>query len=84
MTTGRERLIAWLRKSGLKQYELAEEVRITAAYLSQVLSGVRRPSLPIAVRIQDRTGVTVESWVETARGKSGKGRKPKDETVNVL
>lgn len=66
--TGRERLADYRDRSRLKQYELAELLQITDAYLSQLLSGVRRPSLTIAVRIENTTGVPAESWLLTKRG----------------
>jgi len=70
MQLGREQLAAWRERSKLKQYELARLLEITDAYLSQVLSGKRRPSLLIAVRIERETGIPVSSWVPTRLGKA--------------
>lgn len=70
--TGRERLAEYRDRYGYKQYELAELLGIDDAYLSQLLSGKRRPGLPIAVRIEERTGIPAKSWLLTARGKSSK------------
>jgi transcriptional regulator with XRE-family HTH domain len=80
---GRERLAEYIKRSRLKQYEVADLVQITAAYLSQVLSGKRRPSLPIAVRIQTHTGVPVESWMASERGKSGKTKRASTKSTPI-
>lgn len=75
MQQGREQLGAWRERAKLKHYELAGLLKITKAYMSQVMSGKRRPSLPIAVRIEALTGVPVASWVPTGRGRSKSARK---------
>lgn len=67
--TGRQRLIAYRDKHGYKQYELANLLELDEAYLSQLLNGKRRPGLPIACRIEDRTGIPVESWLLSEVGK---------------
>lgn len=61
--SGAERLAAYCEKHGYKQYELAELLDLHEAHLSQLLSGKRRPGLPIAVRIEERTGIPAESWL---------------------
>jgi transcriptional regulator with XRE-family HTH domain len=61
---GRQLLRAWLERSVKQQNELARELGITDAYLSQALTGARRPKLEILVEIERVTGVPVESWVE--------------------
>ena len=62
----------------MNQREFARAIRITDSYLSQLLSGVRRPGLPTAVRLEAETGVPVASWVDTGVGKSsGTGKKTK-------
>jgi transcriptional regulator with XRE-family HTH domain len=81
--TARERLREYCTRHGYKQRELAELLEIHDAYLSQMLSGLRRPGLPIAVRIQDMTGIPVASWLLTPRGAKSKARKSPTKTVNV-
>lgn len=76
MTTGRQLLRAWLDRSKLQQKDLASRLEITDAYLSQILSGVRRPSLEILLLIERATGVPVVSWADTAVGSSDESRKP--------
>ena len=84
MQTGRALLRSWLKRSEMLQRDFAGEISITEAYLSQVLSGKRRPSLPISVRIEDRTGIPVRSWLPSARGESGKtaGKQAKTRRVS--
>ena len=49
------------------QRELARALDISQPYTSLLLSGKKRPSLALAVRIERATGglVPVHSWVET-------------------
>ena len=78
MSLGRQRLRQYLERSRMNQREFARAIRITDSYLSQLLSGVRRPGLPTAVRLEAETGVPVASWVDTGVGKSsGTGKKTK-------
>lgn len=72
--TARERLREYCTRHGYKQYELAQLLGIAEAHLSQILSGVRRPGLPIAVRIEDVTGIPAKSWMLSAVSTQG-GRK---------
>lgn len=68
--TGRERLIEYRDRHFRNQYELADLLELDQAYLSQLLSGKRRPGLPIAFRIEERTGIPASSWLLTKRGKT--------------
>jgi transcriptional regulator with XRE-family HTH domain len=70
--TGAERLAEYRDRHGYKQYELAELLELAEAHLSQLLSGKRRPGLPIAVRIERMTGIPAESWLLTRVGKPKK------------
>jgi transcriptional regulator with XRE-family HTH domain len=62
MSLGRRELKAWLRRSVMKSSTLASELGISRAYMSQILSGERRPGLDLLVRIHDRTGIAPRSW----------------------
>lgn len=55
----------YLEGRGEKQNDFAKRIGISAAYLSQILSGDRTPSLELAVAIEDATcgAVTARSWV---------------------
>lgn len=83
MQSGRDQLQAWRKRSKLQQQELARILQITDAYLSQVLSGKRRPSLPIAYRISVHTGVPMESWLDTRVGRTKSARKQAADKVLV-
>jgi transcriptional regulator with XRE-family HTH domain len=65
MTGGREQLKAWIARSGLRQYQVAEKLGLTPANLCNMLSGKRKPGLRVSVRIQDKTGILPESWLVT-------------------
>ena len=54
--TGRHQLRAWLNRSRQKQKDLAVQLGITDAYLSQILSGQRRAKLETLLRIEAVTG----------------------------
>lgn len=66
MQTGRERLAQYRDRSRLKQYELARLIGVTDSYLSQLLSGRRKPGRDIAIRIEAQTGIPVQSWSDIA------------------
>lgn len=65
MKSGRSQLRAWLRRSLKQQKELAAELSITDAYLSQILTGIRRPKLETLIQIEQITGVPLVSWADT-------------------
>lgn len=75
LNRGAERLAEYCKKHYDNQYELAELLELAEAHLSQLLSGKRRPGLPIAVRIEERTGVPAESWLLKPVGKSAKAKR---------
>lgn len=64
-------IAATMRRHGLIQTEVAADADISQAYLSQIASGLRVPSLPVALRLQAvlraRTGeeVTIEQLFGT-------------------
>lgn len=70
MNRGRRLLKDWLARSRKTQKELAAKIGVTEGYLSQILSGLRRPKLETLIAIQAETGVPLESWVATRDGKS--------------
>lgn len=76
MNTGRRLLRAWLDRSRKQQKDLAAELGITDSYLSQVLSGIRRPKLEILIRIESVTGVPVSSWADTRVSDSDEPSEP--------
>jgi transcriptional regulator with XRE-family HTH domain len=50
-------LTDWLRETERQQTDLADELGISRAYLSQIIAGLRRPSPEVAARIEAVTGV---------------------------
>lgn len=73
---GRELLRDWLRKSHTQQQTLAQRLGLSNGFLSQVLSGLRRPKLETLDQIQTLTGVPVGSWVDISRATSDRQAKP--------
>lgn len=63
--SGRERLRDWIERTKVKDYEAADLIGINPVVLSQYLSGSRTPGLDSAVKIEQVTGVSVESWLLT-------------------
>jgi len=63
MQSGRERLRDWITRSKVKDYEAADILGVNNVVLSQWLSGSRKPGLDNAVKIEQVTGVSVESWL---------------------
>jgi DNA-binding transcriptional regulator YdaS (Cro superfamily) len=53
---------------GQRKGDFAKRIGVSSAYLSQLLSGKRTPSLEVAVKIERETGgaVLAASWVPLA------------------
>jgi transcriptional regulator with XRE-family HTH domain len=68
MAHGRQLLADWLERSHTRQRVLARKLGKSDAYISQVLSGLRRPKLETLTDIEALTGVPVRSWLATRRG----------------
>lgn len=81
MENGRHLLAAWIERAKLKKGVAATRIGISASEVSHLLSGRRRPTLPLAVTIEEVTGIPAASWVPTARGKSARPRKPQMKTA---
>lgn len=50
----------------ISQNELARQIGIAPAYLSQILSCHRRPSLPLAFKLEAATGIPAQEFIEAA------------------
>lgn len=48
----------------MKQKDLAFKIKTSESYISQLLSGHRRPSWPIAKRLAHATNTTPYLWLE--------------------
>ena len=66
----RERLAAWLGRSGLTQRAAARLLGMHYTHLNQILRGRRTPALANAVRIERETGISAGAWVPTVDGKT--------------
>ena len=62
---GRERLRDWMDRSKLNQTETSRLLGFDPVFLSQILTGKRRPGLDNAIAIERVTGISVESWTLT-------------------
>jgi len=62
---GMEQLATYLKAGGIKRNEFARSVGISAPYLTQILGGLKRPSLALAFRIEQITqgAVPASCWV---------------------
>lgn len=67
---GRQRLWAWMRRSGLNQRETAKEIGLHFTHLNKILTGYQTPGLKNALLIEVATGIPVESWMPTTGGTS--------------
>lgn len=61
-TVGRRALVAWLDRIHLRPCDFAAELTISRPYMSQILSGARRPGLMLICRIAARTGIPPTDW----------------------
>ena len=67
---GRELLRQWIERRCRTDREAAQILGLDHTYLSQILSGRRRPGLVNSVKIERVTGIVVESWLPTDGGKN--------------
>ena len=60
------RVLKVLARTGQSQNGLAREMGITPAYFSMILAGERRPSLPVAIKLEQFTGIPAEEFAEAS------------------
>ena len=48
------------------QAEAAKDLDMTSDQLSHYMAGRKRPSLPVMVRIEDKTGILCRMWLNPA------------------
>lgn len=65
MKHGRERLREWINRSKMTQRQAAEIIDVSEVVISLWLSGDRTPELKNAVKIEQVSGIAVESWLLT-------------------
>lgn len=64
--SGREQVREYIRRRRITQKSLAVELGIHEATLSAILQGHDRPSLSLAARLEDITGVPARAFAEGA------------------
>lgn len=60
------RLRRELKAHGKTQNELARELGISHAHLSQILNGIGQPSLDLAVALEAKTGIPVREFLKAS------------------
>jgi transcriptional regulator with XRE-family HTH domain len=63
-----QQIKSFLKSSGIKQAELADELGISRGYMSELANGDKSPGRELAVKIErvTRGAVPVASWSDTA------------------
>jgi transcriptional regulator with XRE-family HTH domain len=59
-------LADYFKQTETSQTALAQKLRISKAYVSLIVKGERQPSLRLALRIEEATGVPAASMVLTS------------------
>lgn len=83
MVEGRIQLRAWIDRAKLQDQEAAQLIGISRPFMSHILNGHRRPTLPIAVKIEETTGIVVASWVPMTRGGKFRRTQPEPEQPSI-
>ena len=58
----KHRMLRWLGKRGHTQRWLAREIHVSPSYVAMILNGRRTPSLLIATRLQELTGIPAKDF----------------------
>ena len=66
MITGPAQLREWLSRSRTTHRQLAERIRRSRSFVSNIAAGNFAPSLEAAVAIERETGIPSRAWVEAA------------------
>lgn len=66
MTQRYKTLADFFEQTGTTQQALAGKLGIQSSYVSLITSGQRQPSLKLALRISEETGVPIETLVRVA------------------
>jgi transcriptional regulator with XRE-family HTH domain len=66
LTSGAKRLQSLIEKRGITQRVMAEELGMSEAHLSQILSGQRTPSLEMAANIERKLRIPMRDFAEVA------------------
>lgn len=66
MNEVKKRVRAGLKRKKHTQEWLAAQLGISKSHMSMILSGQRRPSLTLALKLEELTGVPVREFAEVA------------------
>ena len=61
----RARVTDWLRERRHTQRWLARRLRVSPSYVAMILNGRRTPSLLLAKRLQDLTGIPATDFIRS-------------------
>lgn len=64
--SGAVALAAWMERSKLTRAQLAHILGISRPYMTQLLGGLRTPSLPLGKKIYDLSGVPIRAWLDNS------------------
>ena len=91
MTQAAASLLQWLERSHTQRCELAARLNegrgISRPYMTQILSGLRRPGLHLMLEIQSMTGIPVNAWAQKSvseSAQSGREQTGKSRVSNEL
>jgi plasmid maintenance system antidote protein VapI len=59
---GADELRQWMDRTGRSYVEVAAVLAVTTGQVSHLLTGTRTPSLALALRIADVTGISPSRW----------------------
>jgi len=65
ISRGARQLQAWLEKRQQTQRWLADLLRVSPAYVAMIFNGRRSPSLRMAKRFQDVTGIPATDFIQS-------------------
>lgn len=67
MQNPHDALRAWMERTKHSTLDMAVLLQISQPHLSHLMTGGRTPSLALAVRIAQLTGIPAESWILAVR-----------------
>lgn len=59
-----DQLRQWMERNGRDYPATAEALGVTRAHISHLLTGGRTPSLTLALRVAEVTGIPVAAWAK--------------------
>lgn len=75
MQDGAQQLREWIDRRGVTDRDAAKIIGLNHTFLSNLVTGKRRPGLVNALKVERATGIPVEAWTPTTVGKNRKATK---------